>query len=272
MNRNLPKISLITICRNAENSIEFAIKSVVAQNYQNLQYIVIDGKSSDSTLSIVKKYTNHIDTIVSESDRGISDAFNKGLKLATGSVVAILNADDTLAPGSLDKVAQEHLERPESIIYGDMIYRDPDTNLQSIVKPQIEKMKYEMSLYHIAAFIPKSVYNLIGEYNLNYKLAMDYDFFIRCMKSNVEFYYTPFAYGTMNKGGVSFKYWSNALREQAEIQVQHNLNSSFSIKFRLIKRLIKDKIIYSINKYHLNFLILLYLWTKSFLKKIRNKT
>jgi glycosyltransferase involved in cell wall biosynthesis len=242
-NISLPKISLITICRNAVNSIDQAFQSVFNQAYPNLEYIVIDGGSTDGTLDVISKNRSKFAYFISEPDNGISDAFNKGLRQCTGDVIAILNADDTLLSGSLQKVADDFLSNPQAIIFGNMIYRDPETHKEWIVKPDINKMNNEMSLYHIACFIPKSVYKQIGEYDLNYKLAMDYDLFIRALSLKIPFIYKDYSYGVMNKGGMSFKHWNKALKEQAQIQIKYSLDSKFSIKIRLFKRLIKDSLI-----------------------------
>ena len=92
-----PKISIVTVCYNSKSHIEEAIQSVLNQTYKNLEYIVIDGGSTDGTLDIIDKYKDKIDYFVSEPDKGISDAFNKGIKAATGDIIGICNADDKLA-------------------------------------------------------------------------------------------------------------------------------------------------------------------------------
>ena len=102
----LPKISIITITFNSEKTLEETIESVLSQNYPNLEYLIIDGGSSDGTLEIVKRYKDKIDFVISEPDRGISDAFNKGIRYATGEIVGIINSDDLLLPDALHKVAE----------------------------------------------------------------------------------------------------------------------------------------------------------------------
>ena len=103
-----PKISIITVCYNSEAHIEEAILSVINQSYENKEYLVIDGGSKDGTLNIIEKYKDKIDYFVSEPDKGISDAFNKGIKAATGDIIGILNSDDFMMPDALTKVAEQY--------------------------------------------------------------------------------------------------------------------------------------------------------------------
>ena len=122
----LPKISIITITFNSEKTLEETIESVLSQNYPNLEYLIIDGGSSDGTLEIVKRYKDKIDFVISEPDRGISDAFNKGIRYATGEIVGIINSDDLLLPDALHKVAENYdsnvgVYRGNTVIWNDML-------------------------------------------------------------------------------------------------------------------------------------------------------
>ncbi|MEO0405499.1 MAG: glycosyltransferase, partial [Bacteroidota bacterium] len=124
------KISIITICYNSEETIEDTIKSVVAQSHTDVEYIVVDGASKDSTMGIVEKYKQHIDTVISEPDKGIYDAMNKGVLAASGEVVGILNSDDFYAHSDVLKDIDKLFRRTEAEgIYADLVYvnRD-DTN------------------------------------------------------------------------------------------------------------------------------------------------
>ena len=97
-----PKISIITVCKNSSSTIENTIKSIIKQNYNNIEFIIIDGKSNDTTLSIIEKYKKDISKVISEEDHGIYDAFNKGLKLATGDLIGFVNSDDTLTDNAIE--------------------------------------------------------------------------------------------------------------------------------------------------------------------------
>ena len=105
-----PKISIITVCYNSEAHLEEAMLSIINQSYANKEYIVIDGGSKDNTLAIIDKYRDKIDYFVSEPDKGISDAFNKGIKAATGDIIGIINSDDFMMPDALQKVAEQYEE------------------------------------------------------------------------------------------------------------------------------------------------------------------
>lgn len=105
-----PKISIITVCYNSEAHLEEAMLSIINQSYANKEYIVIDGGSKDNTLAIIDKYRDKIDYFVSEPDKGISDAFNKGIKAATGDIIGIINSDDFMMPDALHKVAEQYEE------------------------------------------------------------------------------------------------------------------------------------------------------------------
>jgi glycosyltransferase involved in cell wall biosynthesis len=117
------KVSLITITYNAESTIGRCIESVIAQNCKNLEYIIIDGGSTDNTLQIIDRYKNYIDILVSEPDKGVYDAMNKGILRATGDIIGTLNADDFFAGGDiLNTVATAFAQQNADILYGDLDY------------------------------------------------------------------------------------------------------------------------------------------------------
>ncbi|HRP58868.1 MAG TPA: glycosyltransferase family 2 protein, partial [Vicingus sp.] len=125
-----PKVSIITVCYNSEKTIEDTIKSVANQSYPNIEYIVIDGGSTDNTLAIIDKYKDKISTVISEKDHGIYDAINKGIKLATGDIIANLNSDDFYIDSDVitDVVATFENEKTDTL-YADLYYVDAvDTN------------------------------------------------------------------------------------------------------------------------------------------------
>ena len=125
---NQPIISIITVCFNSEKHIEDTIKSVLSQKYNNLQYIIIDGGSKDKTMDIINKYKKEISTIISEPDKGISDAFNKGIQHAKGDLVGIVNSDDILLPESLLAIATSYQKGEYDIYRGNSIIWNPISN------------------------------------------------------------------------------------------------------------------------------------------------
>lgn len=165
-----PKISIITVVRNGEKDLESAIKSVVNQTYTHIEYIILDGLSTDGTLDIIRKYEDRIALWKSEADRGIFDAMNKGLDLATGDWVYFLGCDDVLAsPTIIEEVAAE-FTRADDIYYGNTYLKKSN----QIYTGKVSKWNIALrNISHQAIFYPKSVYKQ-KKYNLDYKLTADH--------------------------------------------------------------------------------------------------
>ena len=172
-----PKISIITVVRNGEKDLESAIKSVVTQSYPNIEFIILDGLSTDGTLDIIRKYEDQIAFWKSEADRGIFDAMNKGLDLATGDWVFFLGCDDVLAsPTIIEEVAAEFTV-PDNIYYGNTYLKKSN----HIYTGKVSKWNIALrNISHQAIFYPKSIYKQ-KKYNLDYKLTADHVY-------NVELY------------------------------------------------------------------------------------
>lgn len=195
------KISIITVCLNNEKTIEDTIQSVLKQTYKNYEHIIIDGLSTDNTLSIVNKY-NHL-KVVSEKDNGLYDAMNKGIKLATGDIVAILNADDILANENVFQSVIDAFDKDIDIVYGNIKYCNEDFSktIRNFISG--EKKDDAFNPAHPSMYVKKDVYKRIGLYNTNYKIAADYDFMIRCNKANVNYKYIKDYIVLMRYGGKS---------------------------------------------------------------------
>jgi glycosyltransferase involved in cell wall biosynthesis len=177
MNKN-PKITIITACKNSSLTIEETIKSVIAQKYNNVEYIIIDGKSDDSTLSIIDKYKQHIQLIISESDKGIYDAFNKGLNLASGDLIGFVNSDDVLTQNAMNILVNYYLKYPKvDFIFGSV---KKHWGILHGFKPWKIFFTWNFYTSHSTGFfIKKESATKIGEYNLKYKFSADYDYFYR---------------------------------------------------------------------------------------------
>lgn len=221
-----PKISIITVCLNADRTIEETIKSIVYNDYPNIEYIIIDGGSRDNTINIIKKYEKYIAYWVSEKDQGISDAFNKGIMRATGQIIGIISADDLLLQGALDLVKQAYMETQDvDVIYGNAVVLDANQMPKFIVKADKEfsRMLVRMPLQHSATFVISATYKKYGTFNLNLKLAMDYDLILRFITSGAKFCYLNNALTAYSTSGVSSKYYVSSMSEAREISIKFGL-------------------------------------------------
>lgn len=177
------KISIITVCFNCGRLIERTIKSVVNQTYTNIQYIIIDGGSTDNTLDTIRQYEKNIDVLISEKDGGIYDAMNKGLKYATGDLVYFLNAGDYLCDNDvLRNVAEEFRAGPDGdILYGDYIYYDDSgeercSGYRTGVPDLINR-----GYCHQTTFAKRSIFDMCGNFNTGYKIYADFDWLLRAL-------------------------------------------------------------------------------------------
>lgn len=188
--QNPPFISIITICYNAEETIERTLESVSSQTSSNYEYIIIDGNSKDSTLEIIQRYASHIDTIVSEPDKGIYDAMNKGIDRATGEYLCFLNAGDKFhSANTLELIINqiEALKVKPDVIYGETaIVSDTGEflRMRRLSTPKQlnwKSFKKGMVVCH-QAFLPRRI--LVTKYNLSYRFSSDFDWCIRIMKES----------------------------------------------------------------------------------------
>ena len=223
------KVSIITIAYNSAETIEDTINSIVTQNYSNLEYIIIDGGSTDKTLSIVDKFKDSITTIVSEPDKGIYDAMNKGVQNATGDIVGILNSDDIYADNKVVSRIVEAIGNKDSI-YADLVYVDRD-NTDKVTR-YWKSGKYRKGIFksgwmppHPTFFIKKSCYNQYGTYNLQLKSAADYELMLRMLhKHNISVAYLPVVITKMRVGGQSNATLVNRIKANKEDKLAWSIN------------------------------------------------
>ena len=199
-----PIISVITICYNSVQTLEETMQSVLNQDYDNLDYVVIDGGSTDGTLDIIAKYKNRLGYFKSEPDHGISDAFNKGIDHSSGELIVIINSDDILLPGALQKVADAY-EEGIDIYRCNVIVRNKETGFAG---RDIPSMKFPLipllvNVDHQGTFVAKHAYQRWGVYDMNFKYMMDHDFLARCYQGGAKFKYLPIDAAEFRLGGVS---------------------------------------------------------------------
>ncbi len=185
----LPLISIITIVFNGEHYLQECINSIKKQAYSNIEYIIIDGKSTDNTLKIIEQNRDVVNVLVSEKDRGISDAFNKGIALAKGELIGILNSDDFYTDNCIAEVVDYYLAnlKKPGIYYGNIRYFDDDSS-HIRISEYSSIWKY-MSIYHPSVFVSKKVYEEIGVFSEEYKYTMDAELLHRAIAKKVSFYH-----------------------------------------------------------------------------------
>ena len=251
----LPLVSVITVVLNGEKYLEETIQSVINQTYPNVEYIIIDGGSTDRTVDIIRKYEDKIDYWVSEKDKGISDAFNKGLILSQGYLVNILNSDDFFE-NCIEALIALYVKNEADICYGDISYvRD---NKQVLIKKANHKyLPRFMSLNHPATFIKKKVFTKIGFFNVSLKCTMDYDYLLRCYYNNMVFVYFDMIIANMRLDGLSDKLWKQTHYETFLIKRKYIKNYFQYIRLYIDYKvgLLKTVIRKFLMKVHLNKLV-----------------
>lgn len=227
-----PKITIVTVCYNSERTIKTTLDSVKDQTYKNIEHLIIDGNSNDETLSIIKKYP-HVMKTISESDKGIYDAMNKGIKLATGNVIGFLNSDDFYANNRvIYKVARE-FENDQKIdaCYSDLVYVN-QFKTSKIIR-YFKSSEFKKGLFslgwcppHPTFFVRRSVYERLGKFDINYRIASDVDLMIRFIeKHKIKTQYMPEVWVKMRMGGITNKNLKNIWLQNKEILLSLNKNN-----------------------------------------------
>ncbi len=231
--KSYPKISIISATHNAAGNLEKAIQSVISQEYPNLEYIVIDGASTDGTIDSIKKYDRHITRWISEKDTGLYEAINKGIKLASGEIIGILNSDDYYLKDSLKEIAEKAKKNPEAdVFYGDIIYEIPGRPSRIIRSKKDFKQTdfYRMPIKHPTVFVKKDCYKKFGAFNLKYKIGADADLMLKFLEKGARFHYIKRPITCMKSGGMSYLN-PEVVKEVKNIIIKRNI--PFPSLFRL---------------------------------------
>ncbi len=222
---NKPLISVVTVVYNGEKYLEQTIQSVINQDYDNVEYIIIDGGSTDGTLDIIKKYENQIDYWVSESDKGLYDAMNKGIICSTGELLGFINSDDYYNNNAISSVVE--CKKPNNdniVIYGDTVLLKD--NKEFLRKAHSTGLKYNIYPYslkwiwlgmifgHPSSFISRKLYKRLGFFDVSFKISADYDLILRIyQQKNVHFINVSRIISYFRYGGISSERDSNLLKE-----------------------------------------------------------
>lgn len=218
-----PLVSIVTVVYNGEKHLEETIQSVLKQTYDPLEYIVIDGGSTDGTLNIIRKYEDSIDYWISEKDKGISDAFNKGIRCAQGEIIGMINADDWYDPDCIASV-MEHFSKAD-ILYGNQQFWNNGEKTHLFIPNEPAMLEKEMVLNHPAVFVKRNAYQQFGLYREDFRYAMDYELLLRFWKHGVPFFHIDSVLSNMRYEGVSDRYWYRALIDTLRAKLVNGENA-----------------------------------------------
>lgn len=238
------KISIITVCYNSEKHLEECIQSVVNQTYENKEYIIIDGGSTDGTLDIINKYKDKLSYFVSEPDRGISDAFNKGITAASGDVICICNSDDVMAENVIAKFVEFYEEGVE-IYRLDEVIRDFEKGEDFKLSPTmyIPKLPVNIHLLHMGCYITRTAYEKYGKYDVDFRYCMDLEWMRRACYNRAVFKYVPLVSGFFRRGGASSQSEKKMRKERRLIVTRYGGNcveAEWFVFLVFLKKLLKN--------------------------------
>lgn len=243
------KITLITVCYNSEKTIKDTIESVLKQTYKNYEYIIVDGNSKDKTLDIIKSYEKKFNNnlkYISESDKGLYDAMNKGIKLATGDIIGILNSDDILYDENVFQKIIDNFEENDGV-YSNLVLMNEDfTKITRNFKSKELSKKKGWHPPHPTLYLKKEIYEKYGNYNINYKIAADLDFMYRIINNNVKLKYIDTCFVKMRTGGASTNglkgYYKNFKESYKVLKNNKRKLPLLTNIYRIYDNLIKQKI------------------------------
>ena len=242
------KVSIITISLNSEKTIEKTINSVISQDHKNIEYIIIDGGSKDNTLEIVNKYKSSITKIISEKDKGIYDGINKGIQIATGDIISLIHSNDIFVDTNvISKIANIFKNNTDfDIILANLAFKknldeERITRYYSAKNFKPWMLRIGFSPPHSSAFFKSEVFKQVGLYQTNFKIAGDFEYFVRCfLKYKLKFNYLDECLVYMSTGGTSGKNMLSYLISSKEINQSLKSNKIYSnIFFTLLRFPIK---------------------------------
>ncbi|MCD8038928.1 MAG: glycosyltransferase [Lachnospiraceae bacterium] len=214
---NTIKVSIITVSYNAVDTIEQTILSVLNQSYRNVEYIIIDGQSTDGTQEVIEKYKDKLAYYVSEPDGGIFDAMNKGIKQASGDVIGIINSDDWYELDAVANIVPCFESGDAEIVYGKSRHIYLDGSVSYSENMPLSELWMHMSVSHPSCFVKREVYQRKGLFDTKYRIAGDYEFMLGCYSSGVKFKYIDKVIANFRYGGISTTDTVAAARETLQV-------------------------------------------------------
>jgi len=223
-----PLVTIVTVCFNAAAHIEQTIKSVLAQSYSQIEYVVIDGGSTDGTLEIIERFSNRITKWISEPDDGIAHAMNKGLEMTRGDYVLFLHADDYLLSQTSIEEAVSYLQGDHEIVAFTIYYETSKGKALNRPRGFDWRMNFKTGLWHQAVFCQRCLFDRIGGFDPSFRITMDYEFFLRAYRRGVSAKRIDLPISVMRDVGISSKKdWESLLLrfgEERRAQAKSNKN------------------------------------------------
>ena len=250
------KLTVITATFNSAQTLERCITSVLNQKYSNLEYIIVDGGSTDGTLDIIKKYDKDIACWISEPDAGIGDAWNKGLTKSTGEIIAIVDSDNSYDPGIFSMMADYFTNNPYvDFIHGNVRYWDENGKLY-IKKPYLKEKYFWKFMPYLfpSCFIRRSIYEKYGLFNTSYKLTMDYELLLRFYTKGVKVLYINEVIANFQLGGVSDVRCVSGLVENKDIIIDYGYSKAIA-HFNMYRFILRRKTKRFLEHLHLGFVV-----------------
>lgn len=238
------KISIVTVCRNSEATIRSTIESVLAQTYSDIEYIIVDGASTDNTLSIVNEYRGRIHRIISEPDNGIYDAMNKGIKISTGDYLGILNSDDFFASNEIISGLAAFLKNHPFLdaSYGDVVFVEKN-NIEKNIRfyssadfsPKL--LRWGIMFPHATFYVKRELFEKFGFYKLDYPVVADFELITRFLKRGIRIGRYPHVMVKMRTGGVSNTSIWSVFRHNFDIARACRENGIYSNIFMMLPKI-----------------------------------
>lgn len=243
-----PKVTLVTVTFNARSTLERTIASVQGQSFPSIEHVVVDGGSTDGTIELLQERLRPCDYWISEADQGISDAFNKGVALAAGDYIQFINADDWLSPDQIEIAVRGLEETGADFVFGDLIfYRDGRPSFLYLGEASYGAVirRRMPALNHPTVLVRRTAFERVGLFDLRYRCAMDYDWFLRLHLTGGRGVYLPGLVGHMTHDGVSNIQYVRTICEVEAIAVTHGRSPGLARTeaiFRIAKTALSQRV------------------------------